>query len=145
MYFVDDYNKATREMTRNKHLYTMYGLELPDSAGAPQWIAEDDAQRFLNAIHPEDLDRVRRSFGDAVDGVNGGWYDVTYRAVHQGTGKVVTLRSHVETHTNADGTESLIAIVQDITEICRMQQLEAEHKQKTEQLQAGLTAVSCSP
>jgi hypothetical protein len=65
--------------------------------------------------------------------------------VHTRTGKVVTLRSHVETYTNEDtGTNSLAGLLQDITEICRMQQQEADQKAAHTALMNTLAAVSHS-
>jgi PAS fold len=128
-------------MTRNRHLFTLYGLDQPD----PQEAMKDPAgvsKSFLNAIHPQDADLVRRKFLAATEGVDNGAYDLTYRVVHAKTGNIVTLRSHVETHVNPDESTSLIAIVQDISMICRMQQEEVAQKVKTDQLKTMLAAVS---
>jgi hypothetical protein len=65
-----------------------------------------------------------------------------YRVVHKSTGKVVTLRSHVETYANEEtGTHSLVGLLQDITEICRMQQQEADQKAAHTALTNMLAAV----
>jgi His Kinase A (phospho-acceptor) domain len=63
-----------------------------------------------------------------------------YRIFHAQTGEIRHLRSHAERTDNADGTQSLVGIMQDITELCRMQQHEAEQKLATEQLNALLAA-----
>jgi hypothetical protein len=77
--------------------------------------------------------------------LHGGGHNQVYRVVHKGTGKIVTLRSHVETYANeSTGTNSLVGLLQDITEICRMQQQEADQKAAHTALINTLAAASHS-
>jgi hypothetical protein len=53
-------------------------------------------------------------FADCVNGLNGGVFDSTYRVVHR-NGKTLIINGHGETSTDADGTESIVGVCQDVT------------------------------
>eukprot|EP00953_Heterococcus_sp_UTEX-ZZ885_P032453 16953-Heterococcus_DN1.PRE.3 len=119
-------------MVRNKNLYTMYGISL-ELAGTE--VAE---HLFLPRIHPDDVKRVQSTFQECLQNEVGS-YNMTYRVFHE-DGKMITLRSCAITHHNADGTQSIVGMAQDISEICRMQQEQADKEAATARLNALLAA-----
>jgi PAS domain S-box-containing protein len=127
-----DYNKSTKKMVRNKNLYTMYGIGL-------ELVGTEVAEHlFLPRIHPDDVKRVQSTFQECLQSEVGS-YNMTYRVFHE-DGKMITLRSCAITHHNADGTQSIVGMAQDISEICRMQQEQADKEAATARLNALLAA-----
>jgi hypothetical protein len=59
---------------RNEHVYTMYGFELPDpAAAAPDKAGTLDAQRFRDAVHPDDVDRAHSTFMQSLSSPTGSY------------------------------------------------------------------------
>jgi hypothetical protein len=59
---------------RNEHVFTMYGFEVPDPAAAvPDKAGTHDAQRFREAVHPDDVDKAHSAFMQALSSPTGSY------------------------------------------------------------------------
>jgi PAS fold len=81
-----------------RHAYRMFG------ASCDRFDAHADLQQFTAKIHPNDVGKFATAFHEAVQGLNQGSFDCTYRVVAK-DGSIKILHSHGESSTNLDGDE----------------------------------------
>ncbi len=99
-------NIITNEIYWSDEMYRIFGLN-------PQEYSEITYERFLNCVHPDDREFVKKSIHDALYGKKS--YEVDYRVIHEdGTVRIVHSRALVKfDHTGKP--VRMIGTVQDIT------------------------------
>lgn len=108
--WVSDFRK--NEVRWSDEVYRIFGME------RSRWAGTHGA--FMQAVHPEDRDRVQAAVDRALAGV--GPFDVTHRIVRpDGTERVVRERGSVE-FSLSGLAERMVGTVQDITEQHHLEQ-----------------------
>ncbi len=127
-----EWDVQTDEVSWSDEVYRIYGL-------APQSFAPS-LDRFMELVHPDDRNRVRKTIDEALDG--SGPYDVEHRVVRpDGEVRAVHRRAEV---VRDEGGEPLrmIGTVHDVTERKRAEEAlrESEEKYRTlvEAVQEGI-------
>jgi PAS domain S-box-containing protein len=86
------------KVTWSDHNKALYGLA-PD--------AEVSVQRYLEMVHPDDVDGVRQAFQAARDQPEGGDYSIEHRIVTP-TGELRWIAAHARVAKNTDGSAGLV-------------------------------------
>jgi PAS domain S-box-containing protein len=123
------WNVATNLVVADRNLAQLFDVTETDAAGAP-------LERYLAAIHPEDLPRVRQDLRRALDGDDAS-YDSEYRVMRPGGGvRWVSARGNVE----RDAAGKAVALPGIVIDITARKLAENAVRDSAEHLQLALAA-----
>eukprot|EP00953_Heterococcus_sp_UTEX-ZZ885_P022467 12433-Heterococcus_DN1.PRE.6 len=140
------YDVENSSWNKNKAMFEMFDVPVISEQSS----TSDDL--FWSGLHPvwylnpntlaatDDVGKAAAQWHACLNGENGGSYCATYRICHK-NGTVSTLHTRGETVVK-DGLKSIVGIVQDVTEMCRLTAEEAKKEAANARLEATLAAVS---
>lgn len=100
-----DWDLSSNSLSWSEEMYRIFGLDQTEFAPSYEW--------FLQAVHPQDLERVVRSINDAI--YNSKPYQLDYRIVLP-SGAIRTLSASAEVTYDAQGTPlHMVGTNQDIS------------------------------